>query len=173
MSDPVHPARRALLLASSLLALLTSCLGPGGSEGLSARITLRQSGDAGPAVFELRSESHTDRIDFYSTARDGASVKIMRDDLMAALLEGFEQAGYRNFAAPGKGPRDLAGGVRKVIEVERDGSVTHLSTALTSPPDRLGLMAELTLAFFGAYNSIKSYQTIESDDGTIFLGPGN
>jgi hypothetical protein len=165
---------RRTLLAACAAAALASCAGTSGPDRVAARITLRQFAGAGAADLELRSESHTDRVEYYSTARDGAAVKIMRDDLMEALLQGFDESGYADFARPGPGPTSGGSGVRKVVEVERDGVVTHVTSSTGAPPAQVELVAQLSTGFFAAYNAIRSYQTIDDgNDGSIFVGPGN
>ena len=163
-----------LLLLGVAGLVLTACSSTREAEGTRARIALRQFTDNADS-YELRSESHTDRLEYYSSARDEANVKIMRDDLMEALLRGFDDAGYAEFARPGAGPQRAPGDrLRKVIEVERDGTVTHVAMGLDSPRAEADLMRELVNGFFTAFNQIRSYQTLDTgNDDTIFVGPGN
>ncbi|MHC4892218.1 MAG: hypothetical protein ACYTFV_02430 [Planctomycetota bacterium] len=173
MSTAPVRLRRALLAAVGGL-LVAACSSTGSSAGTPARVTYRQFADSATNELELRSESHTDRLEFSSTPRSNAATKIMRDDFMQVLLDGFDDEGYSDFARPGPGPKTASGDIKKVIEIDRDGVITHVATSRDSSPAESNLMARLTAGFFSAYNATKSYQTIEdANDRSIFLGPAD
>ncbi|MEO0649445.1 MAG: hypothetical protein AAFZ65_02055 [Planctomycetota bacterium] len=172
-TDRPGPTLRLFLVA--VFALLTAaCASTDTDTGTRARITLRQFTGSNDA-YELRSETHTDRLEYYSSARTEANVKIMRDDLMDALLRGFDDAGYASFARPGAAPTSSLGGgqLRKVIEVERDGAVTHVAMGLESGPEEAAMVQDLVNGFFTAFNQVRSYQSLDSGGGSGFTGPSN
>jgi hypothetical protein len=121
---------------------------------------------------ELRSESHTPAVEFYSTPRRDPNVKIFSDEEMSGLLEGLDESGFARFAAPGPGPRSGADGVTKVIEVERQGAVQHLASHPNASDDQRRLVSELTVGLAQVFNAKRAFQQIDDDrGGAIFLGP--
>ena len=106
-----------ILIPILLLSLAAACgsTGGGGSSGapqgdgqglLVALIDYRTG-----QRLELRSESHTTRVDLYSAPRRDASAKVQEDAIMEGMIEAIEDEGFDDVAQEGQAP----GGARGVL----------------------------------------------------------
>ncbi|WP_145067749.1 hypothetical protein [Engelhardtia mirabilis] len=161
-----------LTVLLGLTALLTSCASTGKGDELAARVTMRQF--TGNAIsIELRSESHTDAVDFYSRARDTANVKIVPDGLMDALLRDLEQYHFDDFAQPGPGPSNGLSGATKVIEVEVDGVVRHVASHPNASNEQRSAVVGMATFLSLAFSNVRGFQSIEdAQNKGAFSGSG-
>ena len=165
------------LLASSLCALVVGCAssssGSGGAsaeEGERMRVTLRDY--KGGNVFELVSESHTSRVDYYSEARSDASRKIQTDEVMEVLIKELEKQGLKKHRQEGRAPSQGGAVISWGIEVEEGPQTDHWVVGKGSAVDEIQAFNECRNAFLQLYNITASYQAIENPEGKqIFQKP--
>ena len=166
------------LLACSLCALVVGCAsssspsGSGGAadDGARMRVTLRDY--KGGNVFELVSESHTNRVDYYSAARADASRKIQTDEVMEVLIEELEKQGFKSHRQEGRGPSQGGAVISWGIEVEEGPRTDHWVVGKGSAIDEIQAFSECRDAFLQLYNITASYQAIENPEGKqIFQKP--
>lgn len=154
-------------------ALLAGCASTGSGDSVAARVTMRQFTGNQVSV-ELRSESHTDAVDYYSRPRADANVKIIPDGLMEALLRDLEQYDFERWANAGPGPKSGLGGVTKVIEVELDGAVRHVASHPQAEPAQINAVVQLAMFVSSAFSSVRGFQSVDEPErgAGIFSGPG-
>ena len=115
--------------------------------------------------FELASESHTNRVAYYSSARGDAARKIQDDEVMELLLKEMRSQGFRKYAQDGSAPRNGGRAVSRAFQLEEKGEATHWLVGDGSPADeRLAFNACLE-QFLGLYNISASYQTVSNPHG--------
>jgi len=172
-STAARPRGFLFLLAALLgFTLLTSCASTGEGDALSARVTMRQfSGN--DISLELRSESHTDAVEFYSRARSTANVKIVPDGLMDALLRDLDQYDFDGFAQPGPGPSSGQGGATKVVEVEVDGVVRHVASHPNASAEQRSAVVQMATFLSLAFSNVRGFQSIDdAQKNSVFSGSG-
>jgi len=161
-------------LCSLVGALLAACAGAGssggGDEGGPGEflVTLRnfKTGER----FELASQSHTDRVAYYSETRPDASRKIQADKVMAAFVDELENQGFDSKAQPGKAPGVVSGDViRWGLEVERGQARRHWLVGTGSQPADWQTFQKCRDMFLQLYNITVSYQTVQNQDGRQFF----
>ena len=171
LRSQLSSTRLFVLLGYSLLGtLLTACAGPGArAEGPAAvLVTLRnfKSGER----FELASESHTDRVTYYSGARQDAARKVQSDEIMQAFLEELERQGYGAHARPGRAPAiGTSETIRWGLEVEGPaGELSWLVGTNASPTDWADFQ-KCRDVFLQLYNVTVSYQTVQNASGKQYF----
>ena len=165
-SSPV-PTRPCALVAALLVLAAPLWLGLAGCASSSAAApsgmgrpvrVLVESYRSGQA-FELVNETHTDRLDLYSSTRPSAGTKVQTDDVMDAVLERFAELGL--FARAQEGRAVAGTGILRAIEVETPEGVVHMGYgAATSPEDRQ-VFEECFAAFLQVYNATYQLQSVE------------
>jgi len=149
--------------------LLAACAASGASSGVKGDggeylVTLRnlRSGEH----FELASESHTERVSYYSTTRPDAARKILADDAMSAFVEELGKEGFDAHAQPGKAPSVASGDViRWGLEVEHGSEHRHWLVGTGSQAADLQTFQKCRDTFLQLYNIAVSYQTVQNQDG--------
>ena len=160
--------RRSLAIASILL--FTACSSTGSRAGGDAssdgrmRVTLRNY-DA-EQLFELVSESHTNRVEYYSQERADAARKIQSDEVMGALVDELDSQGFEDFAQPGRAPTRKNEVVSQSLEIERGDETEHWVVGKGSAASERLRFRDCMLAFVELYNLTASYQVIENPEGS-------
>jgi hypothetical protein len=134
------------------------------------RVTLRDY--KGGRRFELVSESHTSRVDYYSEARGDAARKFQSDKVMALLVEELDKQGFDEHEQEGRAPS--AGGelITWGLEVQTGDRTRHWIVGRGSAFEDLTDFGECREAFLQLYNVTDSYQAIENPGGKqIFEKP--
>lgn len=166
--------RRPAALAAALLcaaALFAACSGAGtradAGKGARLRVTMRDYGLA--QVFELASESHTDRLAYYSSVRSSASRKVQTDDVMELLVDQLDSDGFERYAQPGRAPSSGGAALSRALEIEAGDVTSHWVIGSGSPVAERKAFNECLETFLGLYNVSASYQTVENPHGHEFF----
>ena len=152
------------LVASALAACASSGSAAQGDEG-ALLVTLhdyRQN-----RVFELASESHTNRVEYYSQPRKDAARKVQSDEVMGALLAELERQGLEEHESAGPAPSSGGGGgvLEYGLEVERAGAIGHWLIGQGTVPEETIAFHECAKTFFELYNVTLSLQSVENPEG--------
>lgn len=159
---------RQILALTALFSGVPSCASAG-SEARSAapaermRVTLRDY--EAQQLFELVSESHTSRVEYYSAVRSDAARKIQTDEVVDALIDELEDRGFDDFAQAGQAPSRGNELVSRSLEIERGDKTEHWVVGRGSAADEQLRFHDCMLTFVELYNLTASYQTIENPSG--------
>jgi hypothetical protein len=116
--------------------------------------------------FELASESHTDRVEYYSDERDDAARKVVNDEIMAAFVGELGSQGFTARARTGRAPRIGTGEViRWGLEIDGDTNQAHWLVGTGSRPDEWQAFQRCRDMFLELYNFTVSYQAVENASG--------
>jgi len=157
-------------------ALLAGCASGGGSTSESTeggRLCVTLFDYAEGRRFSLASESHTDRVAYYSQPRDDAGLKIQADEVVAALVDQMERRGFRRFATEGRAPASGGAVVTRALEIERGGQRSAWIVGKGSEADERRAFFEAMNEFFQLYNISQSYQVIENPGGRDVFDSGS
>ncbi len=165
---------RTFALGALILPLVASCGSTGGSsrsahaEGEAMRMTFVDHRTQ--QVCELVSESHTDRLTYYSTPRANASTKVQDDEIMGELLEWLEKNDLGDYAVAGPAPR-MGAGMFWTLEIEGPTGTLHVSETQGTSPDDKQSLRKLMQAVLQTYNITPGYQAVTVDDRSeLFKG---
>lgn len=169
------PGRRGRRrLAAALLAaglLLAACSGAGtradAKGNARLRVTMRDYGLT--QRFELASESHTDRLAYYSRVRGDASRKVQTDEVMELLVDQLDADGFARYAQPGRAPSGGGAALSRALEVEAGDVTSHWVIGSGSPVAERKAFNACLETFLGLYNVSASYQTVENPHGHEFF----
>jgi hypothetical protein len=164
------PLSRRALATLLLLPFLAACASSGGGGGGRAqrlRVTLRDYTQG--ARFELVSESHTDRVTYYSQARSDAARKVQTDEVMRALVREIDGKGFGNHSQEGPAPSQGGRALSRSIEVERDGAVEHWPIGNGSQVDERQAFHVCVDEFLQLYNISASFQAVENPVGRDYF----
>jgi hypothetical protein len=159
------------ILACALPVLLAACASPrssGGEAGGARLVTLRdfRSGQR----FELASESHTQRVSYYSDARSEAARKVQSDEVMAALVDELERQGLADHARDGRAPALESGGVlRWGLEVQEGERARHWLIGQGSGASDWQEFQRCRDTFLELYNVTVSFQAVRNEQGKDFF----
>lgn len=160
-----------LLCASVLLAACsgtgTRASATGEDGGVRLCVTMRDYGTA--QVFELASESHTDRLAYYSKVRNDASRKVQTDEVMELLVDQLDSDGYQRYAQPGRAPSAGGAALSRALEVEAGDVTSHWVIGGGSALEERKAFNTCLETFLGLYNVSASYQTVENPHGHEFF----
>lgn len=157
-------------VAGALLVLCASCASTGsgsGGDGARLRVTLRDLRQQ--QHFELVSESHTSRVDYYSQPRRDGARKIEADEIVAALVTELERQGFDRYLEAGPGPSTSHGVLTRAFEVQQDERVEHWAIGQGTAPEEHAAFNECVEAFLQLYNFTSSFQTVENEAGHAFF----
>lgn len=164
--------RHGCVLAFLAVALLAACTSAGkaraGEHGpLLVRLQDFRTGER----FELASESHTDRVTYYSGERRDAARKVQSDEIMRAFVEELARQGYgahaRTGRAPSFGSTDV---IRWGLEVESETAQTHWLVGTGSQAADWQSFQKCRDTFLQLYNITVSYQAVENAGGRSYFG---
>ena len=134
--------------------------------GIFARLTLRDAAvseklpDGSIRYLGLASQSHTDRLTYYSTPRDDASLKIVEDAAMARLLQDLDRQGFGKRSRPGPANEFDT----KAIELERDGALRSFGVRSGSSADDWKAMQAMTSDVLELFNGTFGGQAMRSGE---------
>lgn len=158
---------RALALALLAAGCAGSARGGAGADGERLRVSVVDY--ASGQHFELASESHTDRVAYYSAERADAARKVQTDEVMGLLVAELERQGFERYAQAGRAPTRGGGAVTRSIEVEDDGALEHWVIGAGSAPDERRAFNECLGQFLDLYNLSASYQSVDNPLGDEFF----
>lgn len=118
----------------------------------------------------LVNESHTDPADQYSQRRklEDSMTKVGHDEVVAALVERFEEQGFFKLAQKGPAPTAGAGTWTMVLEVERKDGPRHMALSTGSSAKEREVFALCRSDFVTIYSGILGLQAV---DGTPIPTP--
>ncbi len=170
---PMSTSRRLFPVLLALAAgACAASRGDGNSAGTRCLVTLHdyRSGTR----LELASESHTDRVAYYSQARPDALRKVQVDPVMEAFADELDRAGFEDHSQAGPAPAIGRGEVVSWgLEVERGGQRTHWLVGPGSAADDWLEFQRCRDAFLELYNATVSYQAVENQEGKRFFEQGS
>lgn len=153
-------------LASAFLAACASA--PSQPAAIPLLVTLQnlRSGER----FQLASESHTDRVTYYSGERSDAARKVQTDEIMSAFVGELDRQGFGKYARPGRAPALGSGDViRWGLEVEGPSGQAHWLIGTGSPPADWQVFQKCRDTFLQLYNITVSYQAVENAGGRSYF----
>ena len=165
----MNPILRGVPWVTSFL--LTACASTGktsGEGGIRALVSLQdyRTGER----FELASESHTNRVDYYSSARTEAARKVQTDEVMGALIAELERRGFAAHCQPGPAPHLASGDVvRWAMELEDGEQRSHWIVSPNSPGDSWKTFQDCRDTFLQLYNITVSFQTVSNPSGKQYF----
>jgi hypothetical protein len=114
-------------------------------------------------LLELVNESHTDRLEQYSTvrSRSEASRKVQTDEVMAELLQVLRDGGFDKRARPGAMPRGGDGQSVMALEIDDDGRISHVLAWRGMPADDRQAILGMAQNFADLYNATYGLQAVE------------
>ena len=158
--------RRTLAIALFTALCACSSTGSRSANGGDARVrvTLRNY-DAGQ-LFELVSESHTNRVEYYSQEREDAARKVQSDEVMGALLDELDSRGFRAHAQPGGAPTQRSELVSQSLEIQHGDTTEHWAIGKGSAAAERESFRDCMMDFVQIYNLTASYQTLKNPEGS-------
>jgi len=115
--------------------------------------------------FELASESHTDRVAYYSSERGDAVRKVQVDEVMLALVAELDKRDYGTHARPGRAPESGNESTRWALELESGERELNWTIGTNDPRERWLAFQECRDLFLELYNATVSFQTVENQAG--------
>jgi len=168
-STPVNlsPTTLVRTLGAALLALpaLAACSTPGDPHMATGATRVLLHDYLGGQRFELVSESHTDRVQYYSSPRTDATRKVQLDQVMDALIAELDDLGFSEYRKSGPAPSRGGSVVTRGIEIQRPTGVEHWIVGSGSAPEERLEFNECLSTFMQLYNITQSYQAIENAGG--------
>ena len=174
-SVPQNAQRTSLgLNIQKLLALFLAflpfgaCASTGsGSDGDRVRITLHDYRNG--QFFELAGESHTNRVEYYSTSRSSAARKIITDTKANSLANEMLKRGFKKNHKPGRAPSQGGSLLTWGLEVSRNDEIQHWVVGKGTEIGQQQEFQKTRKAFLDMYNAAFSFQTIENEKGRSFF----
>jgi hypothetical protein len=136
-------------------------------EARPARATLIQYGKV--IRLNLVNEAHTDPVEYYSQARSDASTKVTSNELLAAMLDYFEDQGFAHHAREGYAPHSGTRGELLSLEVETEQGVQHLMYAEGQSKAALRAFVDCRKAWQEAFNMTQQAQAVTNAGGGVFF----
>ncbi len=146
-------------------ALLCACASSGSASGSNSMLVTLRDFKSGKR-FELASESHTQRVSYYSGARTEATRKVQSDEIMAALAQELARQGLEQHAQAGRAPTLGTGDrVSWALELEQGSSTRHWLVGKGSAPGEWQEFQRCRDTFLQLYNITVSFQTVQNGSG--------
>lgn len=160
------PSRLAVLFG----LLLAACASSGSTEDGDAAVLVTLFDFKSGSRFELASQTHTDRVAYYSDARADAVRKVVSDEFMAAFVDALEGQGLADHARSGQAPSIASGGtISWGLEVERGKTREHWLVGKGSDLAAWQDFQKCRDLFLELYNYTVSFQTMENRNGKGFF----
>lgn len=154
----------SFLVAIPLCALATGCASTPEAPADAKVLVALQNYQTGQR-FELASESHTDRVTYYSSSRGDAARKIQKDDVMVALVEELERLDYGAHAHEGRAPEKAGETMRWALELASDTKTLNWAIGTGNAKDDWLAFQKCRDTFLELYNVTMSFQTVQNDQG--------
>ena len=136
-------------------------------DGTSRRVTLHDYGL--DTHFELVGESHTNRVDYYSTKRGDAARKVQTDEIMKALVDKLEEEGFERFSQPGKAPAQGGQLITRAIEIRVQDDLSHWTIGKGSMVEERLAFNACMKPFLDLYNLSQSFQAVHNTKGRDYF----
>ena len=143
-----------------------------GDRGSALLVTLHDYKNG--SRFELASESHTDRVDYYSSERQDAIRKIQTDEVMGAFVAELDKQRFGEYARTGPAPRigsadSAREALRWGLELVGPAGKLHWLVGKGSTPTDWEDFQSCRSMFLQLYNATMSYQTVTNSKGGQFF----
>jgi len=158
----------ALRSIAVLVCLLSGACASTGSPG-SDRILVSLFDYESGRRFELASESHTDRVEYYSTVRDDAARKIQLDAVMRQLIGELNGHELAEHAQEGPAPSRGGGAISRAFEIRTGERTRHWVVGSGTPAAERLAFNDCVHSFLQLYNSSASFQAVHNDEGASFF----
>jgi len=157
----------SLLILSALLTLVAACSSTGAgsrldSVGHPARIRFVSS--ASQHSFELVNETHTGRVELYSTTRASADIKVQTDEVVDEVLVHFAKLGLNERLQAGAAPPP-SGGTWSMLEIDVAGEALHFTVGAGSSVEDRDLYIKCRQTFLLVYNQTYQLQSVKREHG--------
>ena len=165
--------RQRLQQAFGLLALaslLGSCAGTPTAPQTSVTATparVRFMDYREGMAFELVNESHTDRVELYSSLRSDSTIKVTKDEVMGALLEFLESKGFQKHARSGFAPR-TSGTFRWGGEIETGGRTVFMVVGDQTPGNERNMFLDCYMNHVKLWSNVFQLQRVDTAPGVLF-----
>jgi len=121
-------------------------------------------------VFELVNDAHTDRVALYSEIRADAQTKVTSDEVMDALLEYLEGAGFHGHAHAGVAPR-TSDSFQWGGEIERAGKTVFMLVGDQTPGGERKMFIDCYMNHVNLWSNTFQLQRIDAGPGEVFKKP--
>lgn len=160
----------------SLLALLalTGCAANSALDGPARPQRVAWVDYRSNVRLELVNETHTGRVEQYSTTRKlaEASRKVQTDEVMAGLIDFMRDEGFDSRAREGPMPRGSDGQSVMGLEIEDGGAIEHVLAWRGMPADDREAVLKLAQSFAELFNATYGLQAVEvGQDESPFENP--
>ncbi len=133
-----------------------------------ARISLR---DYRTGVYlALMSGSDEERIEYYSNMRDDAVTKVQDPEILAAMIQVFDDEGLGSLAQSGPAPA-VGGDATKALEVRQGDRIRHLVRRPDMKREDTLVFDEYVMGFQAVYNETYALQAVDSTSTEFRLEP--
>lgn len=153
--------------ALAALFLLAGCASGGSYRmGMPAQVSLRDYRSG--LTMEIRNESHTPASSQYNKPAAGRATKIVKDDLMEALLRRLDEEGFSQFARSGNLPASAVAGALYGIGVEFGGASRTLLRTPGGDAKVAAALVKMTQTFREFYDGVFQAQTVDQEGAKLF-----
>jgi hypothetical protein len=118
----------------------------------------------GGKMMTIINQSHTDRVEFYSTERNDASTKIASDEIMGALLDRIDKVNFQEFARKGSAPA-TSSDWSQAIEIQTTQGSSYMLVRSGISADEAAAFRKTRDAFLAIYNNIFGAQAVKLKPG--------
>jgi hypothetical protein len=150
---------------------LAACISAGSDSGRSTeprRVSVSLIG-YGSSPFRIVSESHTRRVDLYSSVSASPSTKVQTDDVVVALVEHLEELGFESYSHRGKAPDQVTHAFTHGFEVLDEGASAWWPLTAAAGPTELKNFNTAVRDFLDLYNLTASYQRVDNEVGSDYF----
>lgn len=123
----------------------------------------------GPSPFRILSESHTKRVDQYSSVSSSPSTKVQTDEVVVALVEHLEELGFESYSLPGMAPDPDTHGFNRAVEVVDEGAGAWWPLTAAAGPTEVKNFNTAVRDFLDLYNLTAGYQSVENEFGSGYF----
>lgn len=154
---------------AGMVALFSACgSNPSSNDGARPEKTgrplrVRYLAYASGKKFELVNESHSDRNELYSSARDldEAFTKVAPDEVLDETIAFFRENGFFQRSSPGSAPLTAGAGVSQALEVEESGRTTFWPLMRTASADDQKRFQTCSTNFLKLYTNTYGLQSVK------------
>ena len=164
----MHPYKRYAFALVPLVLAACSSTGNSGGSGETRAVSVTLLG-YGSDPFQLVSDSHTSRVDLYSTETRNPSTKVQDDDVMIAMVEHLDELGFNDFARPGSAPADGGRAFSRAIQVDVEGTRAWWPLTAGAGQSEIRNFNTAIRDFLALYNLTAGYQSVQNELGGDFF----
>ena len=110
---------------------------------------------------ELVNETHTGRVEQYSSTRKDASRKVQTDEVMSGLIEVLRDEGFGKQARSGPMPLGSDGRSVMALEIDDNGAIEHVVAWKGMPARERTAILSMAQNFADLYNATYGLQAVD------------